>query len=239
VGCNEGDIHDFRRGALSTEPKNEEFQPDLLTFSRKTDVIYLKSPLFKESIMKDSGFDALASATRNTSLETRESFPWETLCTCVAETFRFTDKERADFALNRTAKLIAALPFAAGCEEAERTALAHLAIYMTELRGGRRVGDHTPEDNASPFARLRLLSSFKGGDQDVLDHGLNQLALVMLVGYERSQEEDRRRHQYNPLNAGAWDAAAMRRQLTDRIHAHPCESLDRVLPDIYDFYMSW
>jgi hypothetical protein len=217
----------------------KNFRPELLTFSRGTGYNLPKIISIKEFFMKDSGFGALVSATQTTSLETRESFPWETLCTCVAETFRFTDKERADFALNRTAKLIAALPFAAGCEEAERSALAHLAIYMTELRGGRRVGDHTPEDNASPFARLRLLSSFKGGDPDVLDHGLSQLALVMLAGYERSQEEDRQRHQYNPLNAGAWDAVAMRRQLTDRIHAHPCESLDRVLPDIMSYIMIW
>ena len=183
--------------------------------------------------MKDSGFGALASASRTQVLETGESFPWNMLCTCVAETFRFTSQERADFALNRTAKLIAALPFAAHCEEAERTALAHLAIYITELRGGRTIGDHTPQDNVSPFARLRLLASFKGGEQDVLDHGMSQLALVMLASYERSQEEDRQRHQYNPLNAGSWDAAMLRRQLNDRIHAHPCEFLDSILPEIY------
>ncbi|MDR1325526.1 MAG: hypothetical protein LBK00_05770 [Treponema sp.] len=181
--------------------------------------------------MKDSGFGAQASATRTQVLETCESFPWDMLCTCVAETFRFTSQERADFALNGTAKLIAALPFTAGCEEAERTALAHLAIYMTELRGGRTIGDHTLRDNASPFARLRLLSSFKGGDQDILDHGMSKLALVMLTGYERSQEEDRQRHQYNPLNAGAWDAAALRQELTKRLHAHPCAFLDSILAE--------
>jgi hypothetical protein len=190
--------------------------------------------LQKELFMKDSGFGALASVTQTRVLETRESFPWDMLCTCMAETFRFTDQERADFALNKTAKLIAALPFAAHCEEAERTALAHLAIYMTELRGGRTIGDHTPQDNASPFARLRLLASFKGGDKDILDHGMSQLALVMLASYERSQEEDRQRHQYNPLNAGAWDAAALRRELNARVNAHPCESLDNILPEAFE-----
>jgi hypothetical protein len=181
--------------------------------------------------MKDSGFGAPVNATQTQVLETRESFPWDMLCTCVAETFRFTSHERADFALNGTAKLIAALPFVAGCEEAERTALAHLAIYMTELRGGRTIGDHTPRDNASPFTRLRLLSSFEGGDQDILDHGMSRLALVMLTGYERSQEEDRQKRRYNPLNAGAWDAAALRQELTKRLHAHPCEFLDSVLTE--------
>jgi hypothetical protein len=191
----------------------------------------------KEFYMKDSGFGALTSATRTINRETGKLFPWEMLCDCVAETFRFTAQERADFALNRTAKLIAALPFAACCEEAERTALAHLAVYMTELRGGRNIGDHTPQDNISPFARLRLLTSFKGGNQDVLDHGMSQLALVMLAGYEHSQEEDSRKHQYNPLNAGAWDADTLRQEFSKRILAHPCEFLDSILPEAP--YMTW
>ena len=178
--------------------------------------------------MKDSGFGALASAARTCALKAQESFPWEMLCKCVEETFRFTDQERKDFARNGTAKLVAALPFAARCEEAERAALAHLAIYLTELRGGSCVGAHTPQDNASPFTRLRLLSSFKGGDKEILDHGMSRLALAMLDGYERSQEEDRRRHQYNPLNAGAWNAAALRQELNKRVHAQPCEALDNI-----------
>jgi hypothetical protein len=83
----------------------------------------------------------------------------------VAETFRFTSHEQTAFAGNNTARLIAAIPFVTGCEEAERSALAHLAVYMTELRGGRLIGAHTPADNVSPFTRLRLLSSFIGGNR--------------------------------------------------------------------------
>lgn len=33
----------------------------------------------------------------------------------------------------KTAKLIATIPFAAGCNEPERTATAHLCIYMAEI----------------------------------------------------------------------------------------------------------
>jgi hypothetical protein len=159
-------------------------------------------------------------------------FLWETLYASVAETFRFTSQERTAFAHNRTARLIAAIPFAAGCEEPERTALAHVAVYVTELRGGKRIGDHTPADNASPFTRLRLLSSFKGGNPDIIRHGMTQLALVMLAGYERTREEDQRRGVYNPLNDGSWDAEAMRLNLNRDLQACPCAVLDDILPSL-------
>ncbi|MDR1326450.1 MAG: hypothetical protein LBK00_10485 [Treponema sp.] len=183
--------------------------------------------------------DAILSITRRAAQKPAaplsvEPFPWNLLCKSVAETFRFTSQESTAFANNRTARLVAAIPFAAGCEEAERTALAHLAVYMTELRGGRLIGDHTPADNASPFTRLRLLSSFKGGNPDIIRHGMSQLALLMLAGYERSREDDLRRSVYNPLNDGAWDAEAMRLTLSKELQACPCAVLDDILPDVYE-----
>jgi hypothetical protein len=180
--------------------------------------------------------DAILTITRRATQKPAVSFfvkfpfPWETLCESVAETFRFTSQEQTAFIGNRTAQLIAAIPFVASCEEPERTALAHLAIYMTELRGGKRISDHTPADNTSPFTRLRLLSSFKGGNPDIIKHGMTQLALVMLAGYERSREEDLRRRTYNPLNDGSWDAEAMRLNLSRDLQAHPCATLDAILP---------
>jgi hypothetical protein len=169
----------------------------------------------------------------------RDNFSWNTLCDCVAETFRFTEQEKKAFRQNRTARLIGAIPFAAGCEEPARTALAHLSVYMIEIRGGRIIGGHTPEDNASPLARLRLISSFKGGDRDIIDHGMYKLALIMLRGYEQSKDDDAWRYIYNPLNDGSWDAEAMKAELTRAHNAHPCEALDVILPDAYGVVILW
>jgi hypothetical protein len=124
------------------------------------------------------------------------------LCTALAETFRFTESEHAAFTRNTTARLIAVLPFAAGCDEPLRTALAHLAIYLTEIRGGSRIGAHTQTDNQDPLTRLRLISSFKGGDPQVIQHGMAMLALIMIQGYERSKADDAYNQVYNPLNDG-------------------------------------
>jgi hypothetical protein len=187
----------------------------------------------KPSAGQKSGDSKLGASKLATSFSVELAFPWETLCDSAAETFRFTTREKADFAGSRTARLIAAIPFVAGCDEPERTALAHLAVYMTELRGGSSIGDHTPADNVSPFARLRLLASFKGGDPDIIRHGMSQLALVMLAGYERSREADLRQSVYNPLNDGSWDADAMRLALDRDVRACPCATLDGILPEVY------
>lgn len=164
---------------------------------------------------------------------------WNELCDCMAETFRFTEQEKEFFSKDAVAQLIAALPFAAGCDEAERTALAHLAIYMTELRGGRKIGDHTPADNESPLARLRLLSSFKGGQKDIIDHGMYQLAYVMLCGYARSQEADKQNNIYNPLNDGSWNAENLTEELLEKIRSNPIETLDMILPEVLAIVSEW
>ncbi|MDR2177565.1 MAG: hypothetical protein LBP20_05925 [Treponema sp.] len=179
----------------------------------------------------DSGLLLVLEAVGGPDVRLRERFPWEKLCGAIAETFRFTARERAEFSRNATARLIGAIPFAAGCDEAERTALAHLAVYMTEIRGGSLIGAHTPADNASLLARLRLIASFKGGDRRVIDHGMNRLALIMIRGYERSRAEDARQGIYNPLNDGSWDAGVMKAKLTGAIGAFPCDMLDRMAPD--------
>lgn len=159
-------------------------------------------------------------------------FPWwDSLCECITETFRFTEAEQAAFRENRTAQLIGAIPFVAGCEDAERTALAHLCIYVTELRGGSSIGGHHPTDNTSLFTRLRLISAFVGGNRDIINHGMNRLALIMLIGYERSQAADMRNQVYNPLNDGSWDGPAMKRGLEEAIQAFPCAALDSIFDD--------
>jgi hypothetical protein len=157
----------------------------------------------------------------------------------MAETFRFTDAERCAFEENRTAKLIGSIPFAAGCDEPERTALVHLALYVTELRGGSVILGHRPTDNTDLFRRLRFISTFSGGNQEIIQHGMNWLALIMLAGYERSREADQRDQVYNPLNDGSWDAAALKTRLMEAIEAYPCPVVDSIFSDPSGFIPIW
>ena len=154
---------------------------------------------------------------------------WTRLTNQIDKTFRFTPEEFDRFTNNKVARLIGELPFIAGCEDAERTALAHLAIYITAIRGGRAIFDHTKDDNSDPLARLRLGMSFKGGSPDIINHGMHLLALVMLEGYKRDQGKDRLSGEYNPLNDGSWDYEAMKEKITSVCLQNPCGKIDEII----------
>ncbi len=97
---------------------------------------------------------------------------------------------------------------------------------MTELKGGSEIGGHNEGDNNNLYARLRLLSSFKGGDRDIIAHGLDLLAYIMVQGYFHSKKSDEIFHIYNPLNDDAWDYESITQELLNKIHLVTCEVLD-------------
>ncbi len=163
-----------------------------------------------------------------TTEEALQSFITEVF-EAIVQTFRFTEDEKADFLGNQVAQLVAAIPFVAECEDAKRTALAHLAIYFTELRGGSVIGAHSKSDNFTIYERLRLLSSFKGGNQKVIHHGMTILSLIMLEGYKKSSKQDADNSEYNPLNDGSWDYVALKTSLKNDITQNPCKDLDNII----------
>jgi hypothetical protein len=100
---------------------------------------------------------------------------------------------------------VAALPFLAGCREAERTALAHLAVFvLAESEAARRIFDHKPEDDFDVLARLKPISDFEGGDPSVIDQGMKALAVLLIEGYKRDVASDKAKGWYNPVGSGAW-----------------------------------
>lgn len=135
---------------------------------------------------------------------------WKSLVALSAEALRMDDKEKAAFAESQVAKLVGLLPYLAGCEEAERTALAHLAVWVVANRGGAaKVFDHKPADDHDPLERLAPIADFRGGDRKVINEGMRRLALCMLAGYKRDMAKDEKSGGYNPLNAKAWDYKKM------------------------------
>ncbi len=155
---------------------------------------------------------------------------WETVVGMMCQTFRFTPEETIAFSASPTARLIAALPHIAGCEDAGRTALAHLSVYLTAIRGGWEVFDHRPDDNGDILSRLRLIMTFKGGDPLVIEHGMKLLALIMVNGYNRYREKDDREGFYNPLNDGSWDFERISSDLTARIKEISAPAIEKLLP---------
>ncbi len=143
---------------------------------------------------------------------------WGKLADIAVDSLRMTDGEAERFRSSRVARLVGLLPYLAGCEDAERTALSHLATLVIAGRGeARRAFDHCPADDAEPLARLRTVSDYKGGDEAIISRGLTLLGLCMVAGYRRDEEADRLLGAYNPVleapEAASKALAALRQAL--------------------------
>ena len=55
------------------------------------------------------------------------------------------------------------------------------------------------------FKRLGFISTFEGGNSEIIEYGMNLLALIMIEGYHRSEEKDKQNGTYNPFVSGTWD----------------------------------
>jgi hypothetical protein len=132
---------------------------------------------------------------------------WNKIASIVASAFSM-DKDRSDrLRANGTAKLIAALPYLAGCRQRERTAIAHLATYVIAgSPAAEAVFDHRASDDYDVLARLATIGSFQGGDPAVINRGMKLLAKVMIRGYGKDLAADKAAGKYNPVGEGRWNA---------------------------------
>jgi hypothetical protein len=181
------------------------------------------------SIVLDSGL----SEAYNLSMNINLIVPlWERISATTAEALRMTDGEASSFKANRVAKLIGLLPFIAGCEDAHRTSLAHLATFVLANRGqARGVFDHGPADDVDVLTRLRTISDFKGGDKALIDRGMALLGLDMVAGYRRDVAKDALTGEYNPAASGAWPGAAQEKTLKDALAAKPSVEMDAIIKE--------
>lgn len=154
---------------------------------------------------------------------------WSEIAGDLAAAFRMNPLEAGAFQNNRIARLVAALPFLAGCEDAGRTAVAHLGIYLLSVRDTKHWFSATPEDSTSIMERLRLGASFKGGDKEILHRGMSLLALNMISDYQRDLAEDKALGKYNPLGAGDFDFRETIEQLEWDIAKRPCDEMDEII----------
>jgi hypothetical protein len=154
---------------------------------------------------------------------------WEKLYTEIADAFSMGPTRTVKLASNKVAKLIAAIPFLAECENPERAALAHMGTYIVAGSGGaREVFDHKPDDDGDVMTRLAMGTNFEGGNPAVLARGMRVLAWTMVKGYVRKAEENAAAG-YNPIAARKWDAGPMLARLEAEISAAPNPDMDSIL----------
>jgi hypothetical protein len=154
---------------------------------------------------------------------------WEKIASIVASVFAM-DKSRKERLLdNPTAKLIAAIPFLAGCYESERTAIAHVATYVIAgSDAAEAVFDHKAGDNYDVLARLASIGQFEGGNPAIINRGMKLLAKIMIEGYRRDIDSDKAAGKYNPLGQGAWNASEKLSSLESSIATTSDEEMDSI-----------
>lgn len=173
------------------------------------------------SVMSET---VVASATKSFT-----EAKWSEICDAVSKAFRMNEEERKFLQEKHVAKLIAAIPFLAGCEDAERTSVAHLGTYLLSVRETKKYFNAKPDDSESVIERLRLIGNFKGGDQTIIDRGMNLLALNMISDYRRDAEEDVFLQKYNPVSAGDFDYESAITELKERIEEVACPEMDKIM----------
>jgi|JFJP01.1.fsa_nt_gi hypothetical protein len=155
---------------------------------------------------------------------------WSRISAISAESLRMTEEETVRFRTNRVARLIGLLPFVAGCDDATRTALSHLATFVIANRGqARHIFDHAPADDADVLARLRTIADFEGGDRAMIDRGMALLGRCMTGGYVRDAEADRMLGEYNPIVTRVWDATKVQAQYASILDEAEISSLDAIM----------
>ena len=183
----------------------------------------------------------MSTMTKEMSAVEIRLFPesaWEDIFGPVSQAFRMTEDEKSRFYDNRIARLIAAIPFLAGCEDAGRTACVHLGAYFLSIREPKAFFNARADESGTVFDRLRLLADFKGGDARVIDKGLSLLALNMVCDYQRDVEEDAKLGKYNPVGAGDWDYKTIVADLEYRILTVDCPEMDAIA-SIHVMPMCW
>ena len=151
---------------------------------------------------------------------------WGQMVDFFSASMGLSDAQKGVLAQNQVARLVAELPFIAGCEQAERTAYAHLGTLLLAARNPRVFG-HGASDTLE--GRLFTISGFQGGDRRIIERGMKLLALCSLGDHMRDAAFDASRGKYNPINAGVVNADAEKERLTREIEAVRCPEMDAIM----------
>ena len=142
---------------------------------------------------------------------------WDYFISEIQKIYRLSDKELLRFSESTTAKIIAAIPFLAGCYRPEITAIAHLSLFMNEIKGFQKFCACCPLDDMDIYERLEPISHFRGGDTKIIQCGMDTLAYIMVEGYHKSAKADAENGNYNPFNTGNWNYKILKKMLTKAV----------------------
>ena len=143
---------------------------------------------------------------------------WENVLNRAGAVFNFGIEKKEQVKNSRMAKLIAAVPYLAGCNKATETSFSHLIIYLLSLdESAKDIFFHKQEDDNDIYSRLIPISNFTGGNRNTIQCCIDLIALCMLSNYKKDTNDDKASGKYNPVNEGVWDYEVMSGRLTNSI----------------------
>jgi len=155
---------------------------------------------------------------------------WGKVSSRVRTVFNFGIKQAEWLEESKMARLIAAVPFLAGCDKAEETSYTHLSVYIMSIdESAKEIYFHKPEDDGDLFSRLVPISNFKGGDQKIIQCCMDLIALNMISNYNNDAEEDRAIGKYNPVAEGKWSYPELSEKIINNID-------ENISPEISGYY---
>lgn len=162
---------------------------------------------------------------------------WLGLTDHVAREFGMSAERLEMLRAKDIARLIAAIPFLAGCENAAETAKANLRHYVMSCGVGRQIYAATPDNSSGVFGRLSP-AKYQGGDEAVILRGMSLIALNMLADYKRDVELDRSMGKYNPIGAGDWNYDEKYAELMSNVTAIECPEMDEIV-EVHTIMNHW
>lgn len=156
---------------------------------------------------------------------------WNDLCDRIGITFNMDSGKIMWLREKKVARLIAAIPYLAGCNKPRQTAAAHLSVYLLSVfEATKSIFHHEAwNDDISLMNRLMPIGNFEGGDSLLIKRGMNLLALNMVCGYERDIQKDIILKKYNPVGEGSWDYKKLKMNLIEHIENVSSPEMDTIM----------
>ena len=154
---------------------------------------------------------------------------WENLLSRAGAVFNFGIEQKQKLKNNRMARLIAAIPFLAGCDKALETSFSHLSVYLMSLdESTKDIYFHKPVDDEDIYSRLFPISSFFGGNREIIECCIDIIALCMLSNYKKDAEEDLAIGKYNPISLNKWKYETISSELINNIEKTMTEEIEKI-----------
>ena len=160
---------------------------------------------------------------------------WQNMVNDVGNTFMLKTMDQEKLHDSKVARVIASIPYIAGCENPRQTAINHLGLYLTAHQNP--VFDSGKTESIAQ--RMFDIKGFKGGRQTVIKKGLKILELLSLEDHNGDRQLDAGLGKNNPLNEGAIDYDTEKLRLMNEINAIECPELDHIMLDNQNYPDIW